>query len=55
MTTKTINELAAKTQRLAYRAPEAVEIDRTAHLVQGGGGGSGLDYYYFYFLDAQGF
>jgi hypothetical protein len=55
MTKTTINELSAKAKRLTYRAPEAVEIDRTAQLVQGGGGGSGLDYYYYYFLDEQGF
>jgi hypothetical protein len=54
MTTKTINDLAAKAQRLTYRAPEAVEIDRTAHLVQGGGGGSGLDWYHYYYFDGYG-
>lgn len=55
MTKTTNNELSAKAKRLTYRAPETVEIDRTAQLVQGGGGGSGLDYYYYYFLDSQGF
>jgi hypothetical protein len=54
MTKTTINELAAKAKQLTYRAPEAVEIDRTAQLVQGGGGGSGLDWYYYYYFDSYG-
>ena len=45
---------SGRPRRLTYRAPEAMEIDRTAHLVQVGGGGSGLDWYHFYYFDSNG-
>ena len=41
--------------RLAYSAPEAIEIGDAGQFVQGGGGGQGYDYYYDYLLDDQGF
>ena len=41
--------------RLAYTAPEAIEMGDASQLVQGGGGGQGYDYYYDYLLDDQGF
>jgi len=41
--------------RLAYSAPEAIELSDATTLVQGGGGGQGYDYYYDYLLDDQGF
>jgi hypothetical protein len=55
MTTKTINDLAAKAQRLTYRAPETITLNATSDLVQGGGGGAGFDWWHQYFPDANGY
>jgi hypothetical protein len=40
--------------RLAYVAPESIEVGNAAELVQGGGGMSGLDYAYYYYFDGNG-
>jgi hypothetical protein len=54
MTKTTIDNQAAKAKRLNYRTPEALEIERSAQLVQGGGGGAGFDWWNQYFPDANG-
>lgn len=41
-------------QRLAYAAPQAIEVADSTELVQGGGGMSGLDYAYYYYFDGNG-
>lgn len=52
-TTKTSSD--AREAKANYRAPEAIEIDSTSQLVQGGGGGAGFDWWHQYFPDANGY
>jgi hypothetical protein len=51
-----INNIDATTapKKLAYVAPEAIEVGDAAELVQGGGGASGMDYLYYYWFDGNG-
>ena len=49
-----INNVPAIQGKLAYSAPQAIEIGEAAELVQGGGGMSGLDYAYYYYFDGNG-
>ena len=54
MNIETRTSETALSPRLAYAAPESIEIGDAAELVQGGGGMSGLDYLYYYWTDANG-
>jgi hypothetical protein len=47
-------DTTATAPRLAYTAPQAIEVGNAAELVQGGGGMSGLDYAYYYYFDGNG-
>ena len=49
-----INNIDAEALKLAYAAPEAIEVGEATDLVQGGGGMSGQDYLYYYWFDGNG-
>lgn len=54
MTTTPLNQPAAAARRIAYRTPEAITVNTTSALVQGGGGGAGFDWWFQYYSDGYG-